>query len=152
MLGNGIFNRGGETWKGHRALARPFFARERIADFETFEKHTAKTISLIDAHSKTGTAFDAQDLFGRFTLDTGSEFVSMIPSVMTRTTLNPSLYSNSYSTRTYQHSPFPSPLQVPPLSAPKAPQSPENSVHSQQPLSSVNRSCSNAVEWILYGL
>ncbi|KDR66926.1 hypothetical protein GALMADRAFT_258809 [Galerina marginata CBS 339.88] len=75
FLGNGIFNRDDEAWKMHRAMTRPFFARERISDFETFERHCGQTLSILSSLDSTDTACDAQDLFGRFTLDASSEFL-----------------------------------------------------------------------------
>ena len=75
MLGNGIFNRDGEIWKLHRALARPFFARERVTDFEIFDRHTSKALEVVESLGPN-TAFDAQDLYSRFTIDTGADFVS----------------------------------------------------------------------------
>ncbi|KAJ4478450.1 cytochrome P450 [Lentinula aciculospora] len=79
FLGNGIFNRDKEEWRVHRQIARPWFARERISDFNIFAKHTDRTLeiisSLITKGGSTTRAFDAQDLFARFTLDTASEFL-----------------------------------------------------------------------------
>jgi cytochrome P450 len=87
FLGGGIFNRDGDIWKAHRALARPFFAKERIKDFDTFERYTSQTIGVIDNHQRQGQsrnkdgnedlqAFDAQDLFARLTVDVAATFVS----------------------------------------------------------------------------
>ncbi|KAK7443501.1 hypothetical protein VKT23_015674 [Stygiomarasmius scandens] len=73
FLGQGIFNRDDETWCTHRANTRPFFARERISDFHTFETYTSRTLDIISNLGATSQAFDAQDLFSRFTLDAASE-------------------------------------------------------------------------------
>jgi hypothetical protein len=75
FLGEGIFNRDDEKWKMHRATARPFFARERVSDFEIFEKHTARTIAILSSLSSAGLPCEAQDLYARFTLDAASEFL-----------------------------------------------------------------------------
>ncbi|TDL23414.1 cytochrome P450 monooxygenase CYP63 [Rickenella mellea] len=75
FLGNGIFNRDDEIWKMHRANARPFFAKERISDFQTFEKHTTRTIALLSAITASGKACDAQDLYARFSIDSASEYL-----------------------------------------------------------------------------
>ncbi|KAJ7479871.1 cytochrome P450 monooxygenase CYP63 [Mycena latifolia] len=75
FLGQGIFNRDDEMWKMHRNVARPFFARERISDFEIFEKYTRRTLSLASALSSSGQPCEAQDLFSRLTLDAASEFL-----------------------------------------------------------------------------
>ncbi|KZS91082.1 cytochrome P450 monooxygenase CYP63 [Sistotremastrum niveocremeum HHB9708] len=73
VLGDGIFNTDGDTWRMHRAMTRPFFVKERISDFEFFEQHTARTLDILKGFGKT--AIDAQDLFARFTLDTASSFL-----------------------------------------------------------------------------
>ncbi|ORY73252.1 cytochrome P450 [Leucosporidium creatinivorum] len=83
FLGQGIFNSDGEMWKTHRSMTRPFFAKERISDFETFKKHSDHLLSTIRrlsassgtslSHSKG--AIEIQDLFGRFTLDAAIEFL-----------------------------------------------------------------------------
>ncbi|KAF7294859.1 putative cytochrome P450 monooxygenase CYP63 [Mycena indigotica] len=75
FLGQGIFNRDDEIWKMHRAIVRPFFARERISDFEIFEKFSRKTIALISSISAQNQPCEAQDLFSRLTLDAASEFL-----------------------------------------------------------------------------
>ncbi|EAU83624.2 cytochrome P450 52E1 [Coprinopsis cinerea okayama7 len=75
FLGSGIFNRDDDDWKEHRAIARPFFARDRIEDFDNFETHTARTLSILTSLASTQEAFDAQDLYSRFTLDSASEFL-----------------------------------------------------------------------------
>lgn len=75
VLGSGIFNRDDETWKLHRNIARPFFAKERYSDFEVFEKHCALTLSIISSYELDGYPLDVQDLFGRFIMDAASEFL-----------------------------------------------------------------------------
>ncbi|CCM02715.1 uncharacterized protein FIBRA_04822 [Fibroporia radiculosa] len=75
FLGEGIFNRDDDSWKAHRALARPFFARDRITDFELFERYTTTTLALISKFAATGRPIDVQDLYARFTLDAASEFL-----------------------------------------------------------------------------
>lgn len=75
FLGDGIFNRDDEKWRMHRVNARPFFARERISDFQIFEKHTNLTLNLLSRITASGLPCDAQDLYARFTLDSASEFL-----------------------------------------------------------------------------
>lgn len=67
----------------HRSMTRPYFAKERISDFNTFNRHADNLISTISrlasapgvsASHKNG-AVEIQDLFGRFTLDAASEFL-----------------------------------------------------------------------------
>ncbi|KAH9923790.1 cytochrome P450 [Amylocystis lapponica] len=75
FLGEGIFNRDGEEWKTHRTLARPFFARDRISDFDTFEKYSSSTLERIATLTSSNQPIEAQDLYARFTLDAASEFL-----------------------------------------------------------------------------
>ncbi|KAJ7641311.1 cytochrome P450 monooxygenase CYP63 [Roridomyces roridus] len=72
FLGQGIFNRDDEMWKMHRNIARPFFARERISDFDIFERYTRCALKLA---ADSTLPIDAQDLFSRLTLDAASEFL-----------------------------------------------------------------------------
>jgi cytochrome P450 len=74
-MGNSIFNRDGEIWKAHRTLTRPFFARERLIDCQYFEKFTQKTLEVLASYP-VDKPIDLQDLFARFTMDTGAAFVS----------------------------------------------------------------------------
>ncbi|KAF7290302.1 Cytochrome P450 [Mycena chlorophos] len=75
FLGRGIFNRDDEVWKMHRTIARPFFAREKISEFEIFEKYSRRTLSLISRLSANDQPCEAQDLFSRLTIDAASEFL-----------------------------------------------------------------------------
>ncbi|RXW17143.1 hypothetical protein EST38_g8710 [Candolleomyces aberdarensis] len=75
FLGTGIFNRDDEIWKAHRSTARPFFAQDRIRDFEIFEKYTSRTLSILSGKAAANEPCEAQDLFARFTLDAASEFL-----------------------------------------------------------------------------
>lgn len=58
----------------HRALARPFFARDRVSDFEQFEKHTQRVLSIL-SNKKNNEACDVEDIISRFTIDAASEFL-----------------------------------------------------------------------------
>lgn len=79
FLGRGIFNRDGDIWRMHRSNTRPFFARERISDFECFEKYTSRTLGIISSssfggsHPSAAAAIDVQDLYSRFTIDAASD-------------------------------------------------------------------------------
>ncbi|KAG0701446.1 cytochrome P450 monooxygenase CYP63 [Suillus ampliporus] len=75
FLGDGIFNRDDEKWKYHRSLARPFFTRDRISDFELFEKYASRTISVLSDIASREEPCDVQDLFARFTIDAASDFL-----------------------------------------------------------------------------
>lgn len=73
--GEGIFTTDGDTWRTHRANARPFFAQERLSDFAPFEFHAQKLLEIIDGMATDKQSFDLQDLFARYTLDTATEFL-----------------------------------------------------------------------------
>ncbi|KAJ7181130.1 cytochrome P450 monooxygenase pc-1 [Mycena filopes] len=75
VLGTGVFNSDGEQWKFHRQMTRPFFSRDRISDFDTFDRHANDVIALLKQRMKEGYAVDFQDLIGRFTMDSASEFL-----------------------------------------------------------------------------
>ncbi|KAF5344773.1 hypothetical protein D9757_013427 [Collybiopsis confluens] len=79
FFGQGIFNRDDEMWRMHRGNTRPFFARERISDFDIFERYTNRTLSIISSFQSSGNggsqALDVQDLYSRFALDAASEFL-----------------------------------------------------------------------------
>ncbi|KAJ7857738.1 cytochrome P450 [Mycena olivaceomarginata] len=64
-----------EMWKFHRSLSRPYFSRDRISHFEMFDRHADDVISLIKERMKSGYAIDFQDLIGRFTMDSATEFL-----------------------------------------------------------------------------
>ncbi|KAF9040810.1 cytochrome P450 [Panaeolus papilionaceus] len=75
LLGVGIFNSDGEMWKFHRAMTRPFFTKERISDFEIYTRNCDRALDLARSRLAEGYSFDFQDLVGRFTLDSASEFL-----------------------------------------------------------------------------
>ncbi|EGO03065.1 hypothetical protein SERLA73DRAFT_158706 [Serpula lacrymans var. lacrymans S7.3] len=75
VLGTGVFNSDGETWKFHRAVTRPFFNHDKISHFDIFDRHTDKTISLMKERFNLGHAIDFQDVISRFTLDSATEFL-----------------------------------------------------------------------------
>ncbi|OBZ74591.1 hypothetical protein A0H81_05671 [Grifola frondosa] len=75
FLGRGIFVTDGEAWKQNRAMIRPFLGKERVSDFEIFAEHTDKVLSILSDALESGSPIDAQDLFSRFTLDSGSDFL-----------------------------------------------------------------------------
>ncbi|KAF9547694.1 cytochrome P450 monooxygenase pc-2 [Agrocybe pediades] len=75
LLGTGIFNVNGEMWKFHRSITRPFFTRERISDFEIYERNCNISLKAAERRLAEGHSVDVQDLFGRFTLDSATEFL-----------------------------------------------------------------------------
>ncbi|KAI6119970.1 cytochrome P450 [Pisolithus croceorrhizus] len=75
LLGTGVFNSDGEIWKFHRSMTRPFFSKDRISHFDIFEKHTEDVLSQAKARLQEGYPVDFQDMVGRFTLDSATEFL-----------------------------------------------------------------------------
>ncbi|KAJ7095943.1 cytochrome P450 [Mycena belliarum] len=75
VLGTGVFNSDGDMWKFHRSMTRPFFSRDRISHFEIFDRHADVFIQLLKTRMSTGYAVDFQDLVGRFTMDSATEFL-----------------------------------------------------------------------------
>ncbi|EMD40206.1 hypothetical protein CERSUDRAFT_112411 [Gelatoporia subvermispora B] len=73
VLGSGVFASDGDMWKFHRSMSRPFFNRDRISDFDTFGRHTDEVLTIL--RRAQGSALDFQDLIGRFTLDSATEFL-----------------------------------------------------------------------------
>ncbi len=73
VLGAGIFNADGETWRFQRSTARPFFKHTTIEAvmMPVFEHHTAVLCSVLE--ERVGEVVDLQELFNRFTLDSIGE-------------------------------------------------------------------------------
>ncbi|KAI6099102.1 cytochrome P450 [Pisolithus sp. B1] len=75
LLGTGVFNSDGEIWKFHRSMTRPFFSKDRISHFDIFEKLADDALSQAKARLQEGYPVDFQDMVGRFTLDSATEFL-----------------------------------------------------------------------------
>lgn len=75
VLGTGVFNSDGSMWKFHRSMTRPFFSRDRISHFDLFDRHAEVLVSVMKERSSIGMGIDVQDLMGRFTLDSATEFL-----------------------------------------------------------------------------
>ncbi|KAI7777688.1 hypothetical protein LA080_003181 [Diaporthe eres] len=72
LLGQGVFASDGEEWAASRALLRPNFAREQVADLGLIEAHVARLFRLLPGD---GATVDLQPLFHRFTLDSATDFL-----------------------------------------------------------------------------
>ena len=72
LLGHGIFTTDGAAWQHSRELLRPNFARNQVADLDTFEMHVKQ---LIRAIPRDGSAVNLQDLFFELTMDSATEFL-----------------------------------------------------------------------------
>jgi len=75
LLGTGVFNSDGDMWKFHRSITRPFFSKERISDFDVFDRHAEEAIKQAKDRLAQGYPIDFQDLVSRFTLDSATEFL-----------------------------------------------------------------------------
>lgn len=72
LLGQGIFASDGSIWEHSRALVRPNFVRNQVADIEVYEGHVSRLIANIPSN---GSTVDLQDLFFRMTIDSATEFL-----------------------------------------------------------------------------
>ncbi|KAK7451227.1 hypothetical protein VKT23_012565 [Stygiomarasmius scandens] len=75
VLGVGVFNSDGDMWKFHRSMTRPFFNRDKITRLELFDRHAEHVVVQMKRRLKEGYPIDFQDLMGRFTLDSATEFL-----------------------------------------------------------------------------
>ena len=58
-----------------RQIARPFFTKERVSDFDIFDQTSAKALNLIANRAAAYAPIDVQDLLQRFTLDSAALFL-----------------------------------------------------------------------------
>ncbi|KAI9372755.1 cytochrome P450 [Aspergillus egyptiacus] len=72
LLGDGIFTLDGAGWSHSRALLRPQFARDQVADLDLMDKHITRLIELVP---KDGSIFDIQRLFFLLTIDSATHFL-----------------------------------------------------------------------------
>ncbi|KAI6099100.1 cytochrome P450 [Pisolithus sp. B1] len=72
LLGTGVFNSDGMF---HRSMTRPFFSKDRISHFDIFEKHVDDALNQAKARLRDGYPVDFQDMVGRFTLDSATDFL-----------------------------------------------------------------------------
>lgn len=73
LLGAGIFDTDGEHWASSRALIRPSFNRQQVADLVSFEGLIQDLFTLLPRDGKT--VVDLQDLFFRYTIDSATDFL-----------------------------------------------------------------------------
>ncbi|KAL4976053.1 cytochrome P450 [Aspergillus desertorum] len=103
LLGQGIFTLDGAGWSHSRALLRPQFTRDQVADLDLMKSHVSRLIDLVP---KDGSAVDIQRLFFLMTLDSSTHFLfgesvhSMDEdSVLARSTVNNAQgFANAFST------------------------------------------------------
>ncbi|EUC26959.1 hypothetical protein COCCADRAFT_112912 [Bipolaris zeicola 26-R-13] len=72
LLGRGIFTTDGEHWSHSRAMIRPSFTRDQVADIDALEVYVQDLWKHIPGD---GSTVDLQDLFFKFTIDSATEFL-----------------------------------------------------------------------------
>lgn len=72
LLGKGIFDTDGDHWAASRALIRPNFTRDQVADLSSFENLIPDLFALIPFNGET---VDLQGLFFRYTINSATEFL-----------------------------------------------------------------------------
>lgn len=72
LLGRGIFTSDGDEWAHSRALLRPNFTKDQVADLALIEIHVDHLFKLLPGD---GTTVDLQPLLHRFTLDSATDFL-----------------------------------------------------------------------------
>lgn len=75
MFAHGIFSDDGERWERSRALIRPSFAREQLANVEVLERHVQVLMRRLDAGDVRTQHVDLKPLFFCFTLDSSTELL-----------------------------------------------------------------------------
>ncbi|KAH8702362.1 cytochrome P450 CYP4/CYP19/CYP26 subfamily [Talaromyces proteolyticus] len=76
MFGRGIFSANGTYWEHSRAMMRPQFTRQQIADLELEERHFQEMLLHIRPDKESGwiDSIDLRPLFFRLTIDSATEF------------------------------------------------------------------------------
>ncbi|KAH6684734.1 cytochrome P450, partial [Halenospora varia] len=72
FLGEGVFTMDGPFWKHSRALLRPTFTKDNVANLPAFEVHFQKFLKLLPAD---GSTVDLRPLLYRLFFDTSTEFL-----------------------------------------------------------------------------
>jgi len=63
------------AFRFHRSITRPYFSRERISDFDVFDRHADDAMRQAKLRLAEGYPIDFQDLVARFTLDSATEYL-----------------------------------------------------------------------------
>ncbi|KAK4164196.1 cytochrome P450 [Cladorrhinum sp. PSN259] len=67
-----IFTTNGHKWHNARALIRPSFVRNQVADLQCFDRHITNLLNVIPADGET---FDMQALLQDMTMDSSTDFL-----------------------------------------------------------------------------
>ncbi len=73
LLGEGIFDTDGGHWASSRALVRPSFTRDQLADLSSLEDLFQDLVAVLPRNGQT--VVDLQPLFFCYTLDSATEFL-----------------------------------------------------------------------------
>ncbi|KAK4932049.1 hypothetical protein LTR66_016007 [Elasticomyces elasticus] len=73
FLGDSILTSDGKKWSDARALLRPLFLKEKVADLELFEEHIQELLKHLGPGD--GRQVDARNLMFRFALDASTHFL-----------------------------------------------------------------------------
>ncbi|KIX08674.1 uncharacterized protein Z518_03331 [Rhinocladiella mackenziei CBS 650.93] len=73
LLGEGIFSTDGEHWAESRALIRPSFTRDQVADVRELEELIGDLFAFLPRDGTT--VVDLQELFFRYTIDSATAFL-----------------------------------------------------------------------------
>lgn len=94
LLGRGIFDTDGAHWSSSRALVRPSFSREQVADLSSFEALFQDLISVLP---KSETAVvDLQPLFFCYTIDSATEFLFGQSAATLRTSRDQHVFARAF--------------------------------------------------------
>jgi cytochrome P450 len=74
-LGAGIFSADGAQWEHSRALLRPQFARNQVADLNLEEEHLQNMLKAMPVKNGWTDTVDLLPLFFRLTVDSSTEFL-----------------------------------------------------------------------------
>lgn len=72
VFGHGIFTSDGKAWERSRAMIRPNFTRQQVADLSMYEAHVQNLLTHVPRDGKT---VDLQELFFKLTMDSATEFL-----------------------------------------------------------------------------
>ncbi|KAK4936535.1 hypothetical protein LTR10_022584 [Elasticomyces elasticus] len=75
VFGNGIFTTDGKAWEHSRAMLRPQFARQQVADLNLEEVHVQDMLQHLATQNGWTDQVDLVPLFFRLTLDSATEFL-----------------------------------------------------------------------------
>ena len=67
-----IFSTNGAAWQHARAMIKPAFVRDQVADLQCFDRHIRNFLAAIP---KDGSAFDIQELLLDMTMDSSTDFL-----------------------------------------------------------------------------